>query len=80
MGLSSNNNDGILKPIFSNDVLRLEISWPDQEHLSVIDVQGISKSTTEGVTTKVDIQLVSNMAKGYMDSPDRSCSLWFLPA
>jgi hypothetical protein len=78
MGLSSNNNDGILKPTFANDVLRLEISWPDQEQLSVIDVPGISKSTTEGVTTKVDIQLVSNMLKRYMDSP-RSVMLAVVP-
>ncbi|KAG9375859.1 hypothetical protein A1F94_013603 [Pyrenophora tritici-repentis] len=61
MGLSSNNNDGIPKPTFSNDVLLLEISGPEQEHLSVIDVPGIFKSTTEGVTTKADIQLVRNM-------------------
>ncbi|KAG9379929.1 Interferon-induced GTP-binding protein mx2 [Pyrenophora tritici-repentis] len=32
-----------------------------EEHLSVIDVPGIFKSTTEGVTTKADIQLVRNM-------------------
>ncbi|KAF2023591.1 dynamin GTPase [Setomelanomma holmii] len=79
MGLSSNNNDGILKPTFSNDVLRLEISGPEQEHLSVIDVPGIFKSTTEGVTTKADIQLVRNMVKRYMDNP-RSVMLAVVPA
>jgi hypothetical protein len=79
MGLSSNNDDGISKPTFSNDVLRLEISGPEQEHLSVIDVPGIFKSTTEGVTTKADIQLVRNMVKGYMDNP-RSVMLAVVPA
>jgi hypothetical protein len=79
MGLSSNNNEGILKPTFSNDVLRLEIFGPGQEHLSVIDVPGIFKSTTEGVTTKADIQLVRNMVKGYMDNP-RSVMLAVVPA
>lgn len=79
MGLSSNSKDGSSKPTFSNDVLRLEISGPDQEHLSVIDVPGIFKSTTEGLTTKADIQLVRNMVKGYMENP-RSVMLTVVPA
>jgi hypothetical protein len=79
MGLSSNSDDGSRKPTFSNDVLRLEISGPEQEHLSVIDVPGIFKSTTEGVTIKADIQLVRNMVKGYMDNP-RSVMLAVVPA
>lgn len=79
MGLSGNGDKGKQNPTFSNDVLRLEISGPDQEHLSVIDVPGIFKSTTEGVTTKTDIQLVRNMVKGYMDNP-RSVMLAVVPA
>lgn len=79
MGLSSNSDDGIRNPTFSRDVLRLEISGPDQEHLSVIDVPGIFKSTTEGVTTKADIQLVRNIVRGYMDNP-RSVMLAVVPA
>lgn len=79
MGLSGNGDDRRGKPTFSNDVLRLEICGPDQEHLSVIDVPGIFKSTTEGVTTKADIQLVRNMVKGYMDNP-RSVMLAVVPA
>ncbi|KAK3075634.1 hypothetical protein LTR53_000876 [Teratosphaeriaceae sp. CCFEE 6253] len=70
---------GLRKPTFSSDVLRLEISGPSQEHLSVIDVPGIFKSTTEGVTTKADIQLVRTMVKGYMDNP-RSVMLAVVPA
>lgn len=79
MGLSDKSNDGVRKSTFSNNVLRLEISGPDQEHLSVIDVPGIFKSTTEGVTTKAGIQLVRNMVKGYMDNP-RSVMLAVVPA
>lgn len=79
MGLSGSGDDGIQKPTFSNDVLRLDVSGPEQEHLSVIDVPGIFKSTTEGITTKADIQMVRNMVKVYMDNP-RSVMLAVVPA
>lgn len=67
------------RPTFSDDVLRLEISGPTQEHLSVIDVPGIFKSTTEGVTTKADIDLVRCMVRSYMENP-RSVMLAVIPA
>lgn len=80
MGLSRREGDTEpRKPTFSNDVFRLEVSGPDQEHLSVIDVPGIFKSTTEGLTTKADIQLVRNMVKSYMENP-RSVMLTVIPA
>jgi hypothetical protein len=80
MGLSIANDDsGTRKPTFSNDVFRLEISGPEQDHLSVVDVPGIFKSTTEGLTTKADIQLVRSMVKSYMDNP-RSVMLAVIPA
>ncbi|CAK1356816.1 unnamed protein product [Cercospora beticola] len=79
MGLSGSGENATQKPTFSNDVLRLEISGPAQEHLSVIDVPGIFKSTTKGVTTKADIDLVRNMVKGYMENP-RSVMLAVVPA
>jgi hypothetical protein len=79
MGLTGEGDGTERKPTFSNDVLRLEISGPEQEHLSVIDVPGIFKSTTEGLTTKADIQLVRNMVRGYMDNP-RSIMLAVVPA
>jgi hypothetical protein len=80
MGLAGHGEDyGVKRPTFSNDVLRLEISGPDQEHLSVIDVPGIFKSTTEGVTTKDDIALVRSMVHGYMNNP-RSVLLAVIPA
>ena len=39
--------------IFSNDVLRLEVCGPMQEHLSIIDVPGVCKKTTQGLTNQV---------------------------
>ncbi|EEP80954.1 predicted protein [Uncinocarpus reesii 1704] len=64
---------------FSRDVLRLEIAGPDEDHLSIIDVPGIFKSTTEGLTTKEDIVLVRDMVYGYMQNP-RSIMLMVVPA
>ncbi|KAJ5493353.1 hypothetical protein N7539_002099 [Penicillium diatomitis] len=77
MGLSSSPNDG--KPTFSNSVLRLQISGPEEEHLSVIDVPGIFKNTTPGLTTKEDITMVRNMVLRYMENP-RSIMLTVVPA
>ncbi|KAL8922583.1 MAG: hypothetical protein Q9208_005087 [Pyrenodesmia sp. 3 TL-2023] len=54
---------------FSDDVLKIEVSGPDQQHLSVIDVPGIFRKVTEGVTTKDDIANVRAMVQRYMDNP-----------
>jgi len=64
---------------FSKDVFRLEICGPDEEHLSVIDVPGIFKNTTPGLTSKADIQLVRDMVLDYMGNP-RSIMLTVVPA
>ena len=64
---------------FSDDVLRIEISGPDQEHFSVVDVPGIFRKTTAGVTTKTDKQTVEAMVRRYMDNP-RSIILAVIPA
>lgn len=79
MGLTRDDKTETPGRTFSNDVLRLEISGPLQEHLSVIDVPGIFKSTTEGLTTKADIDLVRCMVRSYMDNP-RSVMLAVIPA
>lgn len=80
MGLSSGKKESSTrKPTFSNDVLRLQISGPDQEHLSVIDVPGIFRSTTEGLTTTADTELVRSMVEKYMNNP-RSVMLAVIPA
>lgn len=64
---------------FSDDVLKIEICGPNQQHLSVIDVPGIFKKTTPGVTTKTDINLVRNMVASYMKNP-RAAILAVIPA
>ena len=79
MGVSSPGDLNGEKKTFSRDVLRMEISGPEQEHLSVIDVPGIFKNTTAGVTTKNDITLVRDIVTGYMDNP-RSVMLTVIPA
>ncbi|KAF2736480.1 dynamin GTPase [Polyplosphaeria fusca] len=63
---------------FSNNVLRLEIAGPDQEHFSVIDVPGIFKRTTSGLTTKDDMAMVDGMVNEYMSNP-RSVMLIVVP-
>ena len=64
---------------FSEDVLRLELSGKNQPHFSVIDVPGIFKKTTQGVTTKEDMAMVSRMVHGYMSNP-RSVILAVIPS
>ncbi|KAF1809570.1 hypothetical protein P152DRAFT_152974 [Eremomyces bilateralis CBS 781.70] len=64
---------------FSDDVLCIEIYGPDQEHFSVVDVPGIFRKTTEGVTTKADKIKVEAMVRRYMENP-RSIILAVVPA
>ncbi|ROV88112.1 hypothetical protein VSDG_09370 [Cytospora chrysosperma] len=51
---------------FSEDILKIEISGPDQPALTVIDVPGIFRTATPGLTTDNDISLVTSMVKNYM--------------
>ncbi|KAI0456741.1 interferon-induced GTP-binding protein Mx2 [Xylaria acuta] len=51
---------------FSQDILKIEISGPDQSHLTVIDVPGIFRVPTPGLTTETDLVLVQNMVKSYI--------------
>ncbi|OBT39085.1 hypothetical protein VE00_09922 [Pseudogymnoascus sp. WSF 3629] len=52
----------------SEDILKIEISGPDQDHLTVIDVPGIFRVPTPGLTTESDIVMVENMVKSYMSN------------
>lgn len=80
MGLSPSHQGNSSKgSVFSRDVLRLEICGPSQEHLSVIDVPGIFKNATPGITTKADISLVNALVLGYMENP-RSVMLTVIPS
>jgi len=67
------------KQTFSEDVLKLEVYGPDQEHFSVVDVPGIFRKATVGVTTKADLEMVRSMVSGYMKNP-RSVMLAVVPA
>lgn len=64
---------------FSTDVLRLEITGPEQQHLSVIDVPGLFENPQEDVTTMADVALVKSMVYTYMSNP-RSVMLAVVPA
>ena len=77
MGIGDVSEPG--KRTFSDDVLKIEIYGPNQDHLSVIDVPGIFKKTTKGVTTAADIALVQSMVSRYMKNP-RSAILAVIPA
>jgi hypothetical protein len=43
---------------FSDDLLSIELCGPDKQNLSVIDIPGIFRAPTEGVTTEDDMALV----------------------
>ena len=79
MGVSQVGDTSGQKQTFSKDVFRIEIEGPDQEHLSVIDVPGIFRNTSPGLTTKHDIEVVKNMVLEYMENP-RSVMLAVVPA
>ncbi|EED17325.1 dynamin, putative [Talaromyces stipitatus ATCC 10500] len=65
--------------VFSEDVLKVEICGPDEDYLTLIDVPGIFRNPTEGVTTNYDIILVQNMVKKYIKD-NRTIILAVLPS
>lgn len=76
--VKSDDNDPSHKA-FSQDLLKIEISEPTQEHFTVIDVPGIFRLTQEGLTTEDDVVLVRNMVKSYMED-SRTIILALLPS
>ncbi|KAI2620006.1 P-loop containing nucleoside triphosphate hydrolase protein [Hypoxylon sp. NC1633] len=62
----STSSDGSSLPAFSEHILKVEKLGPDEEHFTVIDVPGIFRKETEGVTTEDDIHLVRKMVENYM--------------
>ncbi|KAI2626189.1 interferon-induced GTP-binding protein Mx2 [Xylaria nigripes] len=70
MGISTPSNrfssDGTPLPAFSEHMLKIEKLGPKEEHFTVIDVPGIFRRETEGLTTESDITLVRNMVMKYM--------------
>ncbi|ENH74233.1 Interferon-induced GTP-binding protein Mx [Fusarium oxysporum f. sp. cubense race 1] len=65
MGTKTPRNPGGIKT-FTEDVLKIERCGPDEDYLTVIDVPGIFRITTQGVTTDKDRQLVERMVKNYI--------------
>ncbi|KAF5963044.1 dynamin family [Fusarium coicis] len=65
MGIKTPRNPGGIKT-FTEDVLKIERCGPDEDYLTVIDVPGIFRITTQGVTTDSDRQLVERMVKNYI--------------
>ncbi|KAL7921857.1 P-loop containing nucleoside triphosphate hydrolase protein [Trichoderma austrokoningii] len=64
--------------VFSQDVLKIEVRGPQEDYLTIIDVPGIFRTTTQG-TTKDDMNLVRDMVKGYIKD-DRTMILAVLPS
>ncbi|KAK2041561.1 dynamin family protein [Colletotrichum somersetense] len=58
MGLKTSIDGSSGGAAFSKDVLRVEICGPDEEHLTIIDVPGVS--------TARDVALVKSMVKNYI--------------
>ncbi|KAH6672754.1 interferon-induced GTP-binding protein Mx2 [Plectosphaerella plurivora] len=70
------NPDG--KHTFSEDVLKIEKCGPDEDYLTIIDVPGIFRNITDGVTTDKDKELVKCMVNRYIKD-DRTVILAVLP-
>ncbi|KAG4254545.1 dynamin family protein [Fusarium proliferatum] len=64
--------------VFSEDVLKVQVQGPDEDYLTIIDVPGIFRTTTEG-TTKNDMVMVKDLVKGYIKD-ERTIILAVLPS
>ncbi|KAI0512615.1 P-loop containing nucleoside triphosphate hydrolase protein [Xylaria bambusicola] len=83
MGIRPSGNDVTSDkaslPAFSKHTLRIEKFGPNEEHFTVIDVPGIFRNETEGLTVESDIILVRDMVKNYMKDP-RTIILAIMPS
>ncbi|KAK8115624.1 hypothetical protein PG984_012126 [Apiospora sp. TS-2023a] len=64
--------------VFSEDVLKIEVHGPDEDYLTIIDVPGIFRTTTQG-TTKDDMIMVRDLVKSYIRE-ERTVILAVLPS
>lgn len=64
--------------VFSEDVLKIEIHGPSEDYLTMIDVPGIFRTTTQG-TTKEDMVMVKELVKSYIKD-SRTIILAVFPA
>jgi hypothetical protein len=80
MGIPAPGNSRALEQsAFSEDVLKIELCGPSKPHLSIIDVPGIFRTPTEGLTTKEDISMVRRMVHRYIEN-SRTIILAVIPA
>ncbi|KAK5094393.1 hypothetical protein LTS08_008612 [Lithohypha guttulata] len=82
LGLSPLNGcegDRDVQRSFSNDLLKIEVSGPDHDHFSVVDLPGLFRKPTEGLTTKEDMLLVRDMVSMHLQN-ERSIILAVVPA
>lgn len=83
MGISSGSitttPNGFPLPAFSEHILKIEKLGPNEDHFTVIDVPGIFRQETQGVTTESDIELVMNMVKKYIHD-SRTIILAIMPS
>ncbi|KAM0262745.1 hypothetical protein ACHAQJ_001539 [Trichoderma viride] len=77
MGLRADISTGSGK-VFSKDILKIEVRGPHEDYLTIIDVPGIFRTTTQG-TTKDDMAMVRDMVEGYIRD-DRTIILAVLPS
>jgi hypothetical protein len=64
---------------FREDILKVELSGPRRENLSIIDTPGIFRCSVEGRTTDEDMKLVRSMVESYIKD-ERTIILAVLPA
>ncbi|KAI0457535.1 interferon-induced GTP-binding protein Mx2 [Xylaria acuta] len=82
MGISNShatNSNNFPLPAFSEHILKIEKLGPNEDHFTVIDVPGIFRQETQGVTTESDIELVMNMVKKYIHD-SRTIILAIMPS
>ena len=65
--------------MFSEDILKIEICGPSVDYLTVIDVPGIFRTPTKGITTQEDMDMVRNMVRWYIQD-SRTVILAVLPS
>ncbi|KAK6435688.1 hypothetical protein LTR95_008123 [Oleoguttula sp. CCFEE 5521] len=62
MGLNSNAK------AFSRDILRIELSGPDQPHLTLVDLPGLIHAESKHQSTQ-DVELVASLVRSYIANP-----------
>ena len=64
---------------FSDDLLSIVICGPDKQNLSIIDIPGIFRTPTEGITTEADMILVRRIMNRYIRD-ERTIILAVIPS